>query len=65
MYGALRLLQLISSSRACTGLVDWTGGLDRWTGPVDYHFLLSNESSLVGLHLEHFPSQTLAEEFNN
>ena len=38
-----------------------TGGLDRWTGPVDWtknHFLLSNESSLVGLHLEHFPSQT-------
>ena len=37
-----------------TGLVDWTGGLDRWTGPVDWtknHFL-SNENSPLGLHLE-------------
>ena len=38
-----------------TGLVDLTGGLDWWTGPVDWtknHFMLSNESSPVGLHLE-------------
>ena len=36
------------------GLVDWTGGLDWWTG-LKIIFMLSNENSPVGLHLETQP----------
>jgi len=31
---------------------DWTGGLDRWNLQLQIIFMLSNESSPVGLHLE-------------
>ena len=34
-----------------TGLVDWTGGLDWWTG-LKIIFMLFNENSPIGLHLE-------------
>ena len=34
-----------------TGLVDWTGGLDQWTG-LKIIFMLSNETSPVWLYLE-------------
>ena len=35
--------------------MDWTSGLDLWTGLVDWTkniFMLFNENSPVGLHLE-------------
>ena len=31
--------------------MDWTGGLDWWTGLVDWTLMLFNENSPVGLHL--------------
>ena len=45
--GSLQSLDWTGGLDWWTGPVDWVGGLDRWTG-LKIIFVLSNESSSVG-----------------